>query len=63
VRSVHRVELGRHIDDAAPALFDHARRHATGHLIGGDVVRFNDGTHDVVRHLPELLRLGPPKSS
>ena len=60
--AVHRVELGRHVDDAAPALFDHQRCDATRHLVGGEVVGLDDGADDVVRHLPEFLRLGPAET-
>jgi hypothetical protein len=38
------------------------RRHPPRHLVGGDVVGLDDGTHNVVRHLPELLRLGAAKA-
>ena len=59
---VHRVQLGRHIHDAAPTLLDHEGRHPPGHLVGGDIVGLDDRAHDVVRHLPELLRLGAAKA-
>jgi hypothetical protein len=62
VRAVHRVELGRHVDDAPPARFDHLGRDTTGHLVGGDVIGLDDPLHDVVRHLPEFLRLGASKA-
>jgi hypothetical protein len=58
VRTIHRVELCRHIDDAAPALLDHRGRDTAGHLVGGDVVGLDHGPHDVVGYLPEFLRLG-----
>ena len=48
MRAVHRVELGRHIDDAAPALLDHHRRHTAGHLIGGDVIGLDGRADDIV---------------
>jgi hypothetical protein len=47
----------------SPALLDHAGRNTTGHLIGGDVVRFDDGADDVVRDLPKFLRLGAAEAS
>jgi len=58
VRPVHRVELGRHIDDAAPTLLYHTGCDAARHLVGGNVVGLDDRLHDVVRHLPEFLRFG-----
>jgi hypothetical protein len=38
------------LDDAAPALLDHHRRHPAGHLIGGDVIGLDDRADDIVRH-------------
>ena len=60
--AVHRIELGRHIDNAAPALLDHRRRRAPGHLVGRDIIGLDDGAHDVVRDLPEFLRLVAAKA-
>ncbi len=45
-----------------PQLIDHSGRNAAGHLVGGDVVGLDYGTHNVVGHLPEFLGLGPPEA-
>jgi hypothetical protein len=54
--AVHRVELGRDIDDAAPTGRDHRRRHPPRQPVGGDVVGGDDIVDDLVADLPEPLQ-------
>ena len=55
---VHRVELGRDVDDAAPALRDHAGRDAARQPVGGQNIRRHHVFDDLVGYLPEALHLG-----
>ena len=55
---VHRIELGRDVDDAAPALRHHAGRDAARQPVGGQNIRRHHVFDDLVGYLPEALHLG-----
>ena len=57
--AVHRVELGRDIDDAAPAALHHAAGDAARQSIAGEVIGRDDVFDDVVADLPEMLHCRP----
>jgi hypothetical protein len=58
---VHRVEFGRHIDDAAPAPVDHFRCDAAREAIGREVVGGDHVVDDLVADHPEALQAVPPE--